>query len=355
MPRRKNFRIGVLGSGFIVNDCHLPAYRKAGFQPVAIASRDAAKAAEVAARHGIARAYGTYDELLDDPALEVLDIAVPPQAQPALIRAACERGTAKGILAQKPLALSYADAVEVVACCERAGIQLAVNQNMRFDPSVHLAKGLLQNGILGEPVFATIDMRGIPHWQPWQAATGSATLWVMSIHHLDCMRHWFGEPERVYCSIRPDPRTRFPHDDGICTTILEYASGLRAVIIDDVWTGPAREGCPGDLRIQWRIEGLDGLALGDIGWCQEPYTTASSIRFARKGDGDFREVTPAASWFPDAFAGTMGQLLIALESGQLPAISGRDHLRTLALIEAAVRSAAEHRAVAPSEITDTNF
>lgn len=199
MPRRKSFRTGVLGSGFIVNDCHLPAYRKAGFQPVAIASRDAAKAAkvaEVAARHGIARTSGTYDELLDDPALEVLDIAVPPQAQPELIRAACEGGTAKGILAQKLLALSYADAVEVVACCERAGIQLAVNQNVRFDPSVHLAKGMLQDGMLGEPVSATIDMRGIPHWQPWQAATGSATLWVMSIHYLDCMRRWFGEPAR---------------------------------------------------------------------------------------------------------------------------------------------------------------
>ena len=51
MPRRTDFRIGILGSGFIVNDCHLVAYRKAGFNPVAIASRTRAHAEQVAARH----------------------------------------------------------------------------------------------------------------------------------------------------------------------------------------------------------------------------------------------------------------------------------------------------------------
>ena len=54
LPQRKDFRIGVLGSGFIVNECHLVAYRKAGFNPVAIASRQPDHARQVAARHGLA-------------------------------------------------------------------------------------------------------------------------------------------------------------------------------------------------------------------------------------------------------------------------------------------------------------
>ena len=178
-------------------------------------------------------------------------------------------------------------------------------------------------------------MRGIPHWPPWQAEMGSATLRTMSIHHLDCMRYWFGNPERVFCSTRPDPRTQIPHTDGICTTILEYKNGLRCVVIDDVWTGPAREGCPADIRIEYRIEGLDGLAIGDIGWCKDPDTTPSTLRYARKGDPGFQNVTLAGSWFPDAFTGTMSQLLIALETGQTPAISGQDNLQTIALVEAA--------------------
>ena len=77
------------------------------------------------------------------------------------------------------------------------------------------------------------------------------------------------------------------------------------------------------------------------------------MRYARKGDSAFREFKPRESWFPDAFAGTMGQLLIALETGEDPAIGARDNLCTLALVEAAVLSAAEHRTVSPQEIIST--
>jgi hypothetical protein len=178
---------------------------------------------------------------------------------------------------------------------------------------------------------------------------GWVTLRIMSIHHLDAFRYWFGEPERIYCSTRPDPRTAFPHTDGICAYILEYASGLRCISVDDTWTGPAREGCPGQPGIRWRIEGLKGLALGTIGWCQDPYTTPSTLEFAAQGDREFHKPVWKESWFPDAFAGTMGQLLIALETGTEPAISGEDNLKTMALVDAAYLSAAEHRAVAPKE------
>ena len=345
MPRRLDWRIGIAGSGFIVSDCHLVAYRKAGFNPVAIASRSRINAEKTATRHDIPKVCDTFEHLLDDPSIEVLDIAVPPNAQLALIKAACARRTLKGILAQKPLGMDYAEAVEAVRVCEAAGIALAVNQNMRYDPSVFAARQLLDAGALGEPVLASIDMRGIPHWMPWQSKLGWVTLRIMSIHHLDCLRYWFGEPVGIFCSTRPDPRTKFPHTDGICTYILEYISGLRCVVIDDTWTGPAKEGCPGDIGIHWRIEGMNGLALGDIGWCKDPYTSPSTIRYAAKGDSHFHEPRWAESWFPDAFAGTMAQLLIALETGTPPAISGRDNLKTMALVDAAYLSAAERRMV----------
>ncbi len=344
-PARKDWRIGILGSGFIVNECHLVAYRKAGFNPVAIASRDSQHASQAAKKHGVRKAYNTYDQLLDDPAIEVLDIAVPPNAQLSLIKAACARKTVKGILAQKPLGMNYAEAAAAVTACEAAGITLAVNQNMRYDQSVRAAKTLLENGTIGVPVFATIEMRGIPHWMDWQKDLGWLTLRIMSIHHLDTFRYWFGDPQRIYCSIGPDPRTKFPHTDGICTYILEYDNGFRCVGIDDPWTGPAKEGCPGDIYIKWRIEGLNGLAIGDIGWCKDPYTTPSTIRYAAKGQEHFKSPVWSESWFPDAFIGTMAQLLIALESGGEPAISGRDNLMTMALVEASYLSASQFRSI----------
>ena len=188
------------------------------------------------------------------------------------------------------------------------------------------AKALPDTGALGEPVLATIEMRGIRHWMSRQAELGCVTLRSMSIHHLDCFRYWFGDPEGIYCSVRPDPRTKFPHTDGICTYIVEYRNGLRCVGIDDTWTGLAKEGCPGDIYIRWRIEGLNGLAIGDIGWCEDPHTTRSTIRWAAKGDTAFHEPRWTESWCPDAFVGTMAQVLMAPETGTEPAISGRDKL-----------------------------
>ena len=350
LPRDKSVPIGVLGSGFIVNDCHLVAYRWAGLNPVAIASRDRSHALQVAERHGIATVYDTYEQLLDDPKIQVLDIAVAPHIQPQLIQAACARGTVKGILAQKPLAANYAEALKLVRLCRDSGIVLAVNQNMRYDQSVRAAQALLEDGVLGEPVFATIELRGIPHWMPWQAEQGWLTLRIMSIHHLDTFRLWFGDPESIYCSVRTDPRTTFAHRDGICAYILEYANGLRCVGLDDTWTGPSKEGCPSDHYLRWRIEGLDGLAIGDVGWVKDPYTTPSSIRYACRGDSEFQTPVWSESWFPHAFAGPMADLLIALESGGEPSISGQDNLRTLALVDAAYRSSEQHRAVSLAEI-----
>ena len=64
LPRRKDFRIGCLGAGFIMRDCHLVAYRQAGFNPGAIASRDPARAREVAALHHIPHCHASYAEVM---------------------------------------------------------------------------------------------------------------------------------------------------------------------------------------------------------------------------------------------------------------------------------------------------
>jgi len=346
LPKRRDFRIGCVGAGFIMRDCHLLAYRNAGFNPVAIASRDPIRADAVAKQYGIARAHASIDDLLADTSVEVLDLAVPPDAQPALILEAARRKIVKGILAQKPLAMSLHEAKACVDACERAGIVLAVNQNMRFDQSVRAMKDLLNRGWLGEPVLATIDMRAIPHWMPWSQKLHSLATFVMSIHHLDTFRYWFGTPDRVLASTRPDPRTKFPHTDGINLYILEFERGLRCTSCDDVWTGPAREGSESDIGIRWRVEGTDGLARGTIGWPGYPAKVPSTLDFTTKQQpGYWLQPRWPEVWFPDAFVGTMAQLLVALEEGSTPEISGRDNLETIALCEAVFAAARDHRVV----------
>ncbi len=223
---------------------------------------------------------------------------------------------------------------------------LQVNQNMRYDHSVRVLRGLLNRGDLGEVVLATIEMRAIPHWMPWAEGGRSLSTYIMSIHHLDTFRYWLGDPVRVLASTRPDPRTRFAHEDGVNLTILEFASGARASSWDDVWAGPSREGAGAEFFVRWRVEGTKGLALGTIGWPSWPERTPSTIDYSTILDkGHWHRPRWVQSWFPDAFAGTMAGLLRAIESSTEPDISGRDHLKTLALCEAVLVAGREHRVV----------
>jgi predicted dehydrogenase len=150
----------------------------------------------------------------------------------------------------------------------------------------------------------------------------------------------------VLASTRPDPRTTFPHEDGINLYILEFASGARAASWDDVWSGPAREGAASSIGIRWRLEGTEGLAEGTIGWPGWPERVPSTIDYTTTSDhGAWHRPRWTEAWFPDAFAGTMAGLLDAIETGSEPDISGHDNLRTIALCEAVLAAAQEHRVV----------
>ncbi len=345
MPADRRQPIACIGTGFVMSDCHLVAYRANGFNPVAIAGRNKERTRQVADRHDIASAYDDYRRMLQDTSIRVVDVAVPPDVQLDVIREVVRHPHIRGVLAQKPLAGCTTDALTIVELCRDAGVTLCVNQNMRYDQSVRACKTLMDRGILGENVLATIEMRAIPHWMPWQARQGWMTCRIMSIHHLDTMRYWFGNPQRVFASFRTDPRTRFAHTDGIGLYVLEYASGLRCQILDDVWAGPAREGAVADLGIRYRVEGTLGITRGTIGWPSYPERTASTLDYSTTASPTWISPRWDDVWFPDAFVGPMAELLCAMEASREPMISGRDNLHTLALVDACYQSAAEHRAI----------
>ena len=88
LPKKKDWRIGVIGAGFIMRDIHLVAYRDAGYNVVAITSADPEQTRATAELRGVPKSYDTYRELMADPSIEVLDIAVPPHVQLEIIREA---------------------------------------------------------------------------------------------------------------------------------------------------------------------------------------------------------------------------------------------------------------------------
>jgi predicted dehydrogenase len=343
--RCREYKIGAIGAGMIMAECHLAAYQDAGFPVVAIASRTKENAAKVAARYDVARVHDTPEALIADPEIQIVDLAYPPDLQPALIREALKASHVKAILAQKPLALSLEEARALRDEAKAAGKLLSVNQNMRFDQSMRALKQLLDAGALADPVFAQIDMHAIPHWQGFLEGYDRLTLSNMSVHHLDVLRFLFGEPSEVTSLTRTDPRTAFAHSDGIVVTTLRFPSGLMALSLEDVWSGPRAEGYEDDQHIRWRVEGTRGVARGTIGW---PTGAPSTLEYASQDATGGKWVSPEwdTMWFPHAFIGVMEQLQYAVKSGEAPVLNIADNVRTMALVEACYRSIDEGRTVA---------
>ncbi len=352
MPKKKDYAIGCIGAGFIMADCQLKAYRDAGLNPVGITSLSQETSREVARRYGLATVYPDWKALVEDPRVEIVDIAVPPDVQLDIVRHAVKQKHIKGILCQKPVAMSLEGAREIAKLGEEAGIPIAINSNMRYDQSMRALKRALDLDVLGQPVLATIEMRAIPHWQEFLKQYPVLEIYSMGIHHVDIFRYLFGDPAKITALCRPDPRTQFPHTDGIVQFTYQYENHLMATSLDDVWAWP-QEPAEKDIYIKWRVEGLKGMAAGAIGWPLYPKHEPSTLRLtSRDYPHHWLEPTWDTAWFPDAFQGTMASLLRAVESGGVPEISARDNIRTIACVEACYASIRQERTVSLQEILD---
>ncbi|MFV2064168.1 MAG: Gfo/Idh/MocA family protein [Chloroflexota bacterium] len=337
-----SYRIGVIGAGKIVRECHLPAYRSAGWEVVRIASRSEASARDVAVEFGIEASTGDMLDVIRDERVEVVDISLPPHRHREFAEAALAAG--KHVLLQKPMATTLEDARAIVEAADKAGRKLAVNQNGRWDPAMRACHELVRRGVFGTLVTASIEMRTRQPWQSfWTDAEHYPRLMLlgMSIHHLDQFRYLFGDPLEIAAFTATYPGQPW-EGESIALYVLRFESGLMATGFDDgfPWIREWTE--------DYRIEGLDAIARGSIGWPTGGYST---LEFTTRDRPD-SWIRPAFSgkWFPDAFAGTMGELFRAIETDTEPSISGADNLDTLRLIEAAYLSAAERRTVRLQEI-----
>ncbi len=350
LPRRKDWRIGAIGAGFIMKDCQLVAYRDMGFQAEAIASADRAQSEAVAKEFGIPKVYDGWMELLQDDSLEIIDIAIPPHLQLEVVREAVKHPNIKGILCQKPISMSLADTREIVRLGDESGVKIGVNSNMRYDQSMRALKYVLDQGLLGAPVLGTIEMRAIPHWQEFLKSYDKLELFGMGIHHIDIFRYLFGDPDRITTVCRTDPRSQFPHVDGITQYTYQYDNGFMATSLDDVWAWPG-DPCEKDIYIKWRVEGTDGMATGTIGWPLYPAREPSTFKMTCKAYPN-TWIAPSwdTVWFPDAFRGTMSSLLCAVENGTEPEISAGDNINTIACVEACYASIREQKTVKLADI-----
>ncbi len=344
LPQRRDYPIAIVGAGSIVNDAHLPAYRKAGFNVVGIFDRQPEKAYATAARFALPAVYPSLEALLAGPAA-IVDVAVPARENLAIAQQVAEVG--KALLIQKPLAEDWVTAQAIATTVSNQKIIAAVNQQARWMPAVLAARDLIERGLLGEIYQVSFLINVLTPWEQWPWILQGATVEVMyhSIHYLDTVRAVLGmEPLLVFADGATLPG--FPTRGETRTTIhLRFAGELRATILDNhhnVW-GVA------DHMATMRIEGTEGCIVAELGLLKNyPVGVPDTFRYTSRHLHALTWITPTlpGSWFPDAFIGTMASVMRGLEGEQgAPETSLFDNLKTLRLVFAAYQAMAEHRAI----------
>jgi predicted dehydrogenase len=345
LPERTNYGIGMIGCGGIVNYAHLPAYQRAGFHIVACYDQDPKAAQRTAREHDIPRVAASVAEILNDPEIDIVDIAVTPWAQAAIAKDAIVAG--KHVLAQKPLADSYASAREVVELAEVHGVKVAVNQQMRWDSGIAVSKQLIEQGAIGIPADARIDtsIRTPWHMWPWMANSPRLEIMYHSIHYQDALRYLCGDPVAVSSLHARWPGQPETGETRTQTTFI-YDDDRRVAI--DVNHHNWSE----DAYARFRFLGTEGIIEGTLGLLYDyPTGRVDTLRYAsRSAPHDWHEAALSTWWIPDAFVGPMASLMAAIQTGGEPLTSGRNNLGTLQTVFAAYRSAEEGRVVPLTEI-----
>ena len=147
----RKIRAGLIGAGF-VGPHHVEAVRRLGYvDVVGIAASTAESARVKAGRLNIERAYSSYQELLDDPTIEVVHICTPNYLHFPLVMGAIARG--KHIICDKPLAMTAVEARQMRDRAREARVVNAVAFNYRFNALVQQARVMVERGDLGKPRF----------------------------------------------------------------------------------------------------------------------------------------------------------------------------------------------------------
>jgi predicted dehydrogenase len=333
IPSAHRRGIAHVGVGTIVEAAHAPAYRKAALTVTGAFDLDTALTAAFAERWNV-RAYRSLDELLADEAVTVVDIAVPPQAQPEIVRRALDAG--KHVMAQKPFALESTVAEELVALARTRGRKLAVNQQLRFDEGIAATRAMLERGWIGTPAALEMTVDIFIDWRNWFFEAPQLAIWYHAIHELDAIRSLFGTPTSVWSTGSTLPGTPGRGERRVMCG-LRYADG------PSVMLHVSTENRTGHPAATFRIDGTDGAIRGTLRrFYKHEQTGPDEIAvWSRTLPTDGWLSYPCTlRWFPDAFIGPMRSLLAAIADGGEPATSGADNLDTLRLVEALYRSIA---------------
>ena len=252
----KNLRCAVIGVGAIGSD-HLNSLSQCRRAvTAAIADTHPARAGEAARRFGVSRIYQDYRDLLAQPDIDAVTIAVPNCLHATIAIDALRAG--KHVMLEKPMALNAREAARIIETAEKVRRVLMVGMNFRFNPQTQLARLAIQQGHLGDIYHARcfyLRRSGIPRIGSWftqKKLSGGGVSLDIGVHMLDATLHLLndfavasvsahtharlgprGLGEGTWGKSEIDPRRPFTVED-YSTALLKLKSG-RTVQFEMSW------------------------------------------------------------------------------------------------------------------------
>jgi len=202
---------GILGVGDVCEVKSAPAMQVIeNTELVAVMRRNGAKAKDYAERHHVPRWYDDADQLINDPEVNAIYIATPPNAHEELTIKAAEAG--KPVYVEKPMARSYAECQSMIAACEQAQVPLYTAYYRRMLPNFLKLKNLVRSGIIGEIRLVKIDLyktkdpdiisktvATMPsNWRIDPEIAGGGYFFDLAAHQLDYLDYVFGPIQQVH-------------------------------------------------------------------------------------------------------------------------------------------------------------
>ena len=221
-------RIGILGCARIVRRAVAAGIRASGvatFAAIASRSRDTAQA--WAAELGAARAYGSYEQLIEDSELDAVYIPLPNELHLEWTSRAAAAG--KHVLCEKPLARTVAEAEEMVDACRRHGVILMEAFMYRHHPRTRAARQLVAEGRIGQVRLVKMDFSFPIEPGDWRLdpSRGGGALFDLGCYGINVARLFAGsEPIEILSSIRPAASAAAAQVDMTSAVLLRFAGGV---------------------------------------------------------------------------------------------------------------------------------
>ena len=366
---RPTLRGAVIGCGWFAMN-HLHAWKAIdGVDIVALCDPDAARVAE--ARHvcGNVASGACFDDAAQlvarapEIGLDFVDIVTTAEHHLPLVELAAGAGLAT--ICQKPMAPTMSEAEAMVRACDRAAVPLMIHENWRWQSGTRALRDLVASGRLGKPFFCQVSFRtpyDVYRDQPYLAEGERFIIEDLGVHLLDCARCFMGEVASLRCQTqRVNPAIV---GEDVATILMEHESGGSSIVDCSYATAHTPDPFPrtwiqleGDkatarLGLDFSVTVFDHSASGS-GAAEPEFVTVPPVQHpwsAAPGEAIQDSVVNIQQhWVQclrgdsaghDRGGGAGGSFDGRYASAVEPETSGRDNLRTLALVEAAYLSAA---------------